>query len=239
MGEEMTKKEPGRIVVITGSTGAGKSTTCAEFVNQQDDLWLHFGVDLFFGKLVPRKFIDGGGSRSGEGLYTAPDDPADVDGPWHMALGPLGAGMMHSFHSMVAEAARSGQNVVLDHIAMVDPPVLADCIACLAGLPVYFVALKPPVEVIPKRIDERLESIVATLGREHAVRNSENKKKVARFIYDRIFAHDCFDLVIDTDRHAPADVARMIGDAMGDCRGGAFPELARRLENGFAPFASK
>lgn len=232
----MGKAVTGKIVIITGSTGAGKSTTCGEFVAQQDDLWLHFGVDLFFGKLVPRKFIDGGGSRSGDGLYTAPVDLADPDGQWHMALGPLGAGMMHSFHRMVAEAARSGQNVVLDHIAMVDPPVLADCIACLADLPVFFVALKPPVEVIPKRIDERLESIVATLGREHAVKNSENKKKVARFIYDRIFAHDCFDLVIDTDRHAPAEVARKIGDAMGDCLGQSFPELARRLENGLAPF---
>ncbi len=239
MGEAVTMAVTGKIVVITGSTGAGKSTTCGEFVAQQDELWLHFGVDLFFGKLVPLKFIDGGGSRSGDGLYTAPVYPADPDGPWHMALGPLGAGMMHSFHRMVAEAARSGQNVVLDHIAMVDPPVLADCLTSLAGLPVFFVALKPPVEVIPKRIDERLESIVATLGREHAVKNSENKKKVARFIYDRIFAHDCFDLVIDTDRHAPGKVARMIGDAMGDCHGRAFPELARRLENGLAPFGGQ
>ena len=226
----------GKIVVITGSTGAGKSTTCDLFVAQQDNLWLHFGVDLFFGKLVPRKFIDGGGSRSGEGLYTAPDDPADPDGPWHMALGPLGADMMHSFHRMVAEAVRSGQNVVVDHVAMVDPPVLADCVACFRDLPTFFVALKPPVEVIPRRIDARLESIIATLGHEHAVRNSENKKKVARFIYDRIFAHDCFDLVIDTDRHDPGEVARMIGQAMDDCQGQSFPELARRLDQGRAPF---
>lgn len=239
MGKAMNVARTGKIIVITGSTGAGKSTTCGQFVADMDDLWLHFGVDLFFGKLVPRKFIDGGGSRSGDGLYTAPDNPAAPDGPWHMALGPLGTGMMHSFHRMAAEAVRSGQNVVLDHVAMVDPPVLADCVTCLKDLPVFFVALKPPVEVIPQRIDERLETIVATLGREHAVRNSENKKKVARFIYDRIFAHDCFDLVIDTDRYDPGEVARMIEDAMGDGRGQAFPELARRLEQGLAPFERK
>ena len=74
MGQALDMAATGKIVVITGSTGAGKTTTCGEFVAQQDDLWLHFGVDLFFGKLVPRKFIDGGGSRSGEGLYTAPVD---------------------------------------------------------------------------------------------------------------------------------------------------------------------
>ena len=227
---------PGRVLVITGATGAGKSTTCAEFVGQQDDLWLHFGVDLFFGKLVPRQFIDGGGPRSGEGLYTAPDDPADPNGPWHMALGTIGWPLMRTFHRMVAEAARSGRNVVVDHITMVDPPILADCLKALAGLPVTFVALKPPPEVSPQRIDARLESIVATLGREHAVRYSENKKKVARFLYERIFAHDCFDLVIDSEAHPPQEVARQIGEALGDGRGKAFPELTRRLEAELAPF---
>jgi chloramphenicol 3-O-phosphotransferase len=228
---------PGKILVITGSTGAGKSTTCAEFVAQQDELWLHFGVDLFFGKIVPRKFIDGGGSRSGDGLYTAPDDPANPDGPWHMALGPLGWPMMRTFHRMVAEASRSGQNVVVDHIAMVDPPILADCVRALKGLPVTFVALKPPPEVSPRRIDERLETIVASLGREHAVRNSENKKKVAKFLYERIFANEVFDLVVDSEANAPPEVARLIGEAIGDGWGKAFPELARRLEPGTASLA--
>lgn len=237
LGKAIGMGEPGRILIVTGATGAGKSTACGEFVARQDGLWLHFGVDLFFGKLVPRQFIDGGGARAGQGLYTAPDDPADPDGPWHMALGPLGWPLMRTFHRMVAEAARSGQNVIVDHIAMVDPPILADCLTAFAGLPVTFVALKPPPEVSPQRIDQRLESIVATLGREHAVRNSENKKKVARFLYDRIFAHDCFDRVIDSDAHAPPEVARQIAEAVGDGWGQAFPELARRLAAMEPPFA--
>lgn len=218
----------GKVVLITGSTGAGKTTTCGLLVDRLDGLWLHFGVDLVLGKLVPRKFIDGG--RCAElGVHSVPDDPADPDGPWHLDLGVHGLPVIRSFHRMAAAAVRDGQNLVIDHVATTDPPLLQDCVAVFAGLPVWFVALKPPPEVSPRRIDERLESIVATLGREHAVRNSEAKKKVAQWLYRQIFTHDCFDQVIDTDRHGPEEVADQIKRAMGDCHGRALPELARKF----------
>jgi len=220
--------ETGRILLLTGSTGAGKSTTCSLLVDRLDGLWLHFGIDLVLGKLVPRKFIDGG-RCSDEGVHSIPDDPADPDGPWHLDMGHYGLPVIRSFHRMAATAVKSGQNLVIDHIATVDPPILQDCVQALAGLPVWFVALKPPPEVSPRRIDERLETLVPTLGREHAVRNSEAKKRVARWLYGQIFAHDTFDQVIDTDRHGPDDVARQIMVEMGECRGTAFPDLARRF----------
>jgi chloramphenicol 3-O-phosphotransferase len=227
--------QTGRIVIITGSTGSGKTTTCKAFVDRMDELWLHFGIDLFLGSCVPRKFVDGG-SRSADGVHFLPDDPADPTGPWHMDMGTYGLGLVASFHRMAAEAVRSGQNVVLDHIATVDPPLLADCVDVFRDLPVFFVGLRPPAEVIPERIDGRLEQVAAVLGHEQAVRNSENKKLVARYLYDRIFANDLYDLEIDTNRHDPGAVVELIAGAMGDGRGTAFPELARRLDAGLAPF---
>ncbi len=216
----------GRIVLLTGSTGAGKTTTCNLLVDRLEGFWLHFGIDLFLGRVVARKYVDGG-RCSHEGVHGAPDNPADPDGPWHLDMGRYGLDAIRSFHRMAAAAVRSGQNLVIDHIATVDPPVLQDCVEVFADLPVYFVALKPPPEVSPRRIDARLESIVASLGREHAVRNSEAKKRVARSLYRQIFAHDVFDLEIDTDRHAPDAVVEQIMTAIGDCRGSAFPQLAR------------
>ncbi|MCJ2177154.1 chloramphenicol phosphotransferase CPT family protein [Novosphingobium album (ex Hu et al. 2023)] len=218
----------GKILLLTGSTGAGKTTTCNLLVDQLDGLWLHFGIDLFLGRVMPRKFVDGG-RCSDEGVHGAPDDPNDPEGPWHLDMGLHGVPVIHSFHRMAAAAVRDGQNLVIDHIATVDPPLLQHCVAAFAGLPVFFVALKPPPEVSPLRIDARLESIVASLGREHAVRNSEAKKRVAQSLYEQIFAHDVFDLVIDTERHAPEEVAAQIMARMGDCEGAAFPELARRF----------
>jgi len=204
-------------------------------VARMDELWLHFGIDLFLGTVVPRKFVDGG-PRCHEGVHMVPDDPDDPGGTWHMDMGCYGMSMIATFHRMAAAAVRSGQNVVLDHIATLDPPLLQDCITCFVDLPVFFVGLRPPAEIIPKRIDERLDSIVATIGREHAVRNSENKKRVAQHLHERIFAHNIFDLIIDTHRHSPAEVVALIAAAMGDGQGQAFPELSRKLAHKLAPF---
>jgi chloramphenicol 3-O-phosphotransferase len=226
----------GKAIIVTGSTGAGKTTTCNLLVDRLDGLWLHFGIDLFLGKVVPRKYVDGG-RCSGEGVHGAPDDPANPDGPWHLDMGLHGIGLVRAFHRMVAAALGDGQNLVIDHIAMTEPPLLRDCVEALSGLPVWFVALKPPPEVSPQRIDARLETIVATLGREHAVRNSEAKKRVAASLYDSIFRHDCFDQTIDSQRNDPEAVVAQIMAAMGDCRGSAFPELARRARRAEPPFA--
>ena len=218
----------GKVLVVTGSTGAGKTTTCTLLVDRLEGLWLHFGIDFMLGKVMPRKFIDGG-RCSQQGVHGAPDDPGNPDGPWHLDMGVHGMPVIRSFHRMAAAAVRSGQNLVIDHIATVDPPILQDCVEVFAGLPVFFVALKPPPEVSRRRLDERLETIVATLGREHAVRNSEAKKRVAASLYERIFAHDVFDLVIDTERHGPDEVTSLIMAKMGACEGTAFPRLRREF----------
>lgn len=227
--------ELGRVLVVTGSTGSGKTTTCKAFVAGMDELWLHFGVDLFLGSVVPRKFVDGG-PRCHEGVHMEPDDPANPEGARHMVLGSLGPQMIHTFHEMVAAAVRAGQNVVLDHVTTIDPPLLADCVRTLRGLPVFFVALKPPPEVIPSRIEERLESVVALLGREQALRTNENTKLISRYMAREIFSHDRFDLVVDTHAHAPDEVIRLIAEAMAARPGTAFGELAERLDRGAAPF---
>jgi chloramphenicol 3-O-phosphotransferase len=220
--------DTGRILILTGSTGAGKSTACSLLVDRLDGLWLHFGIDLVLGKLVPRKFIDGG-RCSEQGVHSVPDNPENPDGPWHLDMGRYGMPVIRSFHRMAAAAVRDGQNLVIDHIATLDPPILQDCVSAFAGLPVWFVALKPPPETSPRRIDQRLETLVPTLGRDHAVRNSEAKKRIARWLHDQIFAHDLFDQVIDTDCYGPEEVASRIIGAMGNCDGSAFPALARRL----------
>jgi chloramphenicol 3-O-phosphotransferase len=233
MGAE--ERRLGRALIVTGSTGSGKTTTCKAFVDAMEDLWLHFGVDLFLGSVAPRKFVDGG-PRCGEGVHMVPDDPADPDGPRHLELGRYGFEMIATFHRMAAEAVRCGQNVVLDHITTLHPPLLQDCVRCFRDLPAFFVGLKPPEHVIPRRIDERLESVVAILGREHALKTNENTKLVSAYMSREIFAHDRFDLVVDTEAHAPAEVVRIIAAALAERPGRAIADLARRLDAREAPF---
>ena len=228
----------GHALVITGTTGSGKTTTCGQFVAQIDDLWFHFGVDLFMGKIVPRKFIDGG-PRDHEGLHMVPDDSANPEGGRHMVLGELGPHMLRTFHRMAAEGVRQGARIVLDHVCTFDPPLLADLLDAFRGLPVTFVCLKPAPEVVPARIDARLPSIVASLGEEHGRRANDNTKLVSRYMGAEIYAHDCFDLVVDTGIHPPPEVVRLIAARLAAGPGTAFAELTRLLDAGEAPFAGR
>jgi chloramphenicol 3-O-phosphotransferase len=230
-----TGPRPGTILIVTGTTGSGKTTTCKQFVAQAEALWLHFGIDLFLGTIVPRKFVDGG-PRDHEGVHMAAVDVADPDGARHLVLGELGWGMIAAFHRMVAAAARAGQNVALDHITSLDPAILQDCLRTLHGLPVFFVALRPPAEILPLRIDSRLEAVAEILGREHAQRNNANTKLASEYIGREIFSHDIFDLVVDTHAHRPEEVAGIIARALTQHHGTAFAQLAERLDAGLAPF---
>ncbi len=227
----------GQLLIITGTTGSGKTTTCKSFVDLADELWLHFGADQFLGGVIPRKFVDGG-ARCDEGLRKVLDDPANPDGPRHLELGPYGARMIDAFHAMVAAGVRSGANIVMDHITTLDPPLLQSCIRHFRDLPVHFVALKPPLSVTPERLDNRLDKIVSALDRTQAAIANANTKRLAEYLYREIFAHDLFDRVIDSQAHDPIEVATMITETIGQ-PGRAFAELARRLDQGAAPFSAR
>jgi len=228
----------GKLLIITGTTGSGKTTTCKEFVARQHDLWLHFGADQFLGGVIPRKFVDGG-ERAGEVLAKVPDDPARPDGPRHLAVGRHGMAAMDAFHAMAAAGVREGANLVMDHITTVEPPFLQSCVRHFRDLPVFFVALKPPLDVVPERIDGRLDKIANALNREQANIANQNTKRMAEFLYRQIFSHDHFDLVVDSDSNNPAEVADIIANAMASQAGVAFTALASELAMGVAPFTKR
>jgi len=225
-----TNGEAGQIVVIAGTTGSGKTTSCRAFLDAADDIWLHFGIDTYLGTMLPRKFVDGG-ARCEECLHMVPLDPAIPSGPAEMKLGPRGLPLIDTFHNMAATAARSGHNVVMDHVPTMSPPLLQSCVAALKDLPVLFVALKPPRDVLMKRIDGRLAEVIATLGPEQGVIVNERCKHASDYIFGEIFAHEHFDLVLDTARFSPGEVVAEIKMRLRQGPGDAFRTLARALDD--------
>lgn len=223
----------GQLIIVTGPTGAGKTTTCATFIAEAADLWMHF-ADLVLGKTISKKFVDGG-PRSDEGVHMAPDNPADPEGPAHLELGRHGLGLFEAMHDMAAAAVRCGRNVIMDHITTVHPPLLQDCVARLNGLPVLFVALRPDPALLSKRIDQRLADVVKSLGPEHGAKANEGTKRVAEYMAREIFSHNHFDLIIDNSALSPTQAVAAIVARLGEGPGEAFGILADKFESEAAP----
>lgn len=219
----------GQLVIVTGTTGSGKTTTCREFSNTMDEPWFHFGADLFLGTITPHKFVDGG-PRCTEGFHFVPDDKNDPDGPAHLELGGYGAAMLSTMHEMAATAVRRGQNVVMDHVMTIDPPILQDCIARFRDLPVLLVGLQLPEKLRHARIDGRLDEVIKILGPEQGPITNARSKRVSNFMYGQIFSHDHFDLLVDTSTNSPAQVVAAIQDRLAKGSGNSLEKLGKLME---------
>lgn len=224
----------GQLVVVTGTTGSGKTTTCREFVSLADDFWLHFGADMFLGTMTPAKFVDGG-SRCSDGLHMVPDDAAKPDGPAHVELGKYGVAMIRTMNEMAAAAVRIGQNVVMDHITTARPAILQDSVAQLHDLPVLFVGLKPSTELLHERIDDRLPEVIKVLGEEQGRKANAATKNVSECMAKEIFCHDMFDLILDTGAMSPPEVVAAITARLSAGPGSAFASLAHEFGRGWEP----
>ncbi len=220
----------GQILIITGTSGSGKSTACEMVAKRSDDFWLLYGIDHFLAGTLPAKFGHHG-PRSREGIYAHPRDEADPEGPLRWSFGPKGEAAFRTLHAWVASAAREGCNIVLDHLTMTDPPVLQDLIWQLDGLPVHFVCLKPPFEVLEARIASRKmdKKLPVDLLGEDAVRKIvERLDRLRPWFYEAVYANDIYDLEIDTSLYAPEDVVAQIEARLAEGPGTAFQELRKR-----------
>jgi len=220
----------GKIIIVSGASGSGKSTACELFAKRSDEFWLLYGIDDFLAGTFPAKFGHHG-PRSREGIYAHPIDESDPDGPLRWSFGPHGHRAIHSLHEWVAAAARSGCNIILDNLMMIDPPVLQDCIWTLKDLPVLFVSLKPPFEVLMERVANRTmtkKMPTDILGDDTVRLMLDLLHRLRPWFYDAVYANDCYDLEIDTVAHGPDQVCDMIEARLAQGPGTAFDTLRLR-----------
>src|ERR1700712_2171391 len=144
----------GQIVIMNGTSGAGKSTACSLLAKRSDDFWLQFGIDHLMANIYPPKYGHHG-PHAREGIFAEPLNDSDPDGALRWRFGENGTRAFAIFHEWIAAASREGANIVVDHLMMTGPPVLEDCIWRLEGLPVLLVSLKPPYDVLSQRVASR------------------------------------------------------------------------------------
>lgn len=217
----------GQIIIVNGTSGSGKSTTCGLFVNRASDFWLTYGIDHFMGSTFPRKFGHHG-ALCREGIYAEALEASDPDGPLRWYFSAAGAKAFSVFHEWIATASRQGCNVILDHLMMLDPPVLQDCIWRLRDLPVLFVNLKPPYEVLLERVAKREIGNRFSNSSYSSAQVSASRQRLDRlrpWFYDAVYANTCYDLEIDSARCSPEQICEQIENRLASGAGDAFAQL--------------
>jgi chloramphenicol 3-O phosphotransferase len=130
---------PGQIVILNGPPRSGKSSIAAVLQDTFEGVWMNLGVDGFM-PLTPRRYQPGIGLRPGG---ERPD------------LEPLVVVLYRAMYASIAAHSRLGLNVVVDvghHDSYSIPRgILHDCACQLHGLPVLFVGVRCPIDIIMQR----------------------------------------------------------------------------------------
>lgn len=129
----------GQIVVLNGVPRSGKTSIALAIQDTFDGVWMNLGVDHFM-QMTPRRYHPGIGLRPGG---ERPD------------LEPLVVTMYRAMYESIAAHSRLGLNVVVDvgHHDVYSTPrnIFVDCARILQGLPVLFVGVRCPLEVLMER----------------------------------------------------------------------------------------
>lgn len=172
---------------------------------------MNLGVDVFVREVTPKRYRPGVGLRPGE-----------RDHPVAALVPALYAAMYDS----IAAHSRGGLNVIVD-VGHHDPEVLADCARRLDGLPVLFVGVRCPIEVIMERRNrgqEGREGVYATGSIAEAV------PAPVRLWQERVHTPGHYDIEVETSVLSPAECATVIRRRLDSGPpGSAFRELAERV----------
>jgi chloramphenicol 3-O phosphotransferase len=130
---------PGQIIILNGAPRSGKSSIVAVIQDTFDGVWMNLGVDRFM-QMTPVRYLPGIGLRPG-------GERQDIE-----ALVPI---LYRAMYESIAAHSRLGLNVVVDvghHDAYSVPcRILPECARILSGLPVLFVGVRCPIEIIMER----------------------------------------------------------------------------------------
>jgi chloramphenicol 3-O phosphotransferase len=204
---------PGRIIILNGAPRSGKSSIATVVQDTFDGVWMNLGVDVFVREVTPPRYRPGIGLRPGEDGH-----------PLH-ALVPALYGAMYD---SIAAHSRLGLNVVVDvgHHNGTSPDVLTDCARRLDGLPVLFVGVRCPIEVIMER------RAAGQRGREgqYAVGSADEPVPAPVLLWQtEVHIPGVYDLEVDTSVLGPDECAAVIRSRLENGPSGfAFRELSAR-----------
>jgi chloramphenicol 3-O phosphotransferase len=188
------EEAPGQIIILNGAPRAGKSSIVAAIQQGFDGVWMNLGVDWFM-RMTPARFQPGIGLRPG-GEYPA--------------LEPLVVALYGAMYDAIAAHSRRGLNVVVDvghHDAYSVPRgILYDCARRLQGLPVLFVGVRCPLDIIMERRRHTWGATDSDGGIPPPVRRWQ----------DAVHNPGIYDLEVDTSVLTPESCAALIRERLAN-----------------------
>ena len=206
-------QQAGQIVILNGPPRSGKSSIVAVIQETFEGAWMNLGVDVFVRQVTPPRY------RPGIGLRPGGERPE---------LEPLVGTFYAGMYESIAAHSRLGLSVVVDvgHHDCYSKPmhILADCARRLAGLPVLFVGVRCPIEVIMQRRN------AGEAGRHYVTGTAAEPvpAPVARWQRE-VHIPGIYDMEVDTSRCSPGECAEMIRSRLrSGLAGSAFARLAEQ-----------
>src|SRR5436190_20160527 len=102
----------GGVILVNGTSSAGKTTIARAVQRLADDMWLRLGIDSFWGS-VDGRWMEYG-DRAAEGFLWVERDDRSTE----IIPGPQGRRLASSMRAAVAAAARAGTNVIADDVLL-------------------------------------------------------------------------------------------------------------------------
>lgn len=202
--------QAGRIILLNGSSSAGKTTLARSLQALRREPWFHLALDQFRDGMPPayRGLNSPPGTPGEAGLNVVPVD-RDGERVTEVRFGAVGRRMLAGMHRAIAAFAAAGNDTIVDDL-MIDPGTLDDYLDALAGHEVLFVGVRASMEVVNSREAQRPGRFPGT----------------ATSHFDAVHAHGIYDLEVDTAHASPRDCARLISRRLDDP---AVPDAFTRL----------
>ncbi|GBF06561.1 hypothetical protein DAERI_090147 [Deinococcus aerius] len=182
---------PGRLIVVNGTSSAGKSTFCRALQTRLEEPYLLLGYDLLWMTMPPRYFPFQPQEKEGAWYETADGAAPPVTG---LGLGPVGRQVVSGLHHAVAGLLTSGNHVLVD-VLFLERSWVEEAARLWQPFQPLLITLKPPLEVC-----EAWEA-------EREATRAGRPQGLARWAYDRVYAHGEGDLMIDPSRGSPEEGA--------------------------------
>lgn len=161
---------PGRIVILNGTSSAGKTTLATAFRDEQarsGKFWMLLGIDDVLSRFTAEWYdldlASGVGAHAADGLFF-------VRGPHgrRLGVGPVLRRALEVSHRWVAAASTAGIDVIVDEVVL-DASLAESWRTALQGLPVTWVGVRCDLAIASAREAARGDRPLGMAAAQHDV----------------------------------------------------------------------